>query len=405
MTDLEFLYFEALKKEIQKIFLENNTPSEDEISKWKGIDIIYFQEDLRKKAKGNISEKSFYTYFKTSPVEKLPRIDMLNLLSSYVGNQSWYEFKKYHPLSIPEESTIESSPLEDQAPVLPLSKEHLDVELPQVTDGLESALHLEENTEPVPPDISSPVLPERIAENNVLQTRLSDDQYDTTNPAQKEQVQIRLDSKKKKHLKEQLWVGISLFLAIVVAVLGFKDEIFGRYFTYCFTDADRNAAIKGELEIKVIKKNESPLFYRIQPGECFYYSTKDPELKMEISSTLYENLTIDRKLDAAPKEETIELKPDDYKMAVDYFSKKNVQGETELNKKREQLERLISNDAIISQIYDSDVYGIETLSKEKYITLVTTPTTSLKNLKVIEMKRDKGKIISIKFKISNDEDK
>jgi hypothetical protein len=39
-------------------------------------------------------------------------------------------------------------------------------------------------------------------------------------------------------------------------------------------------------------------------------------------STLYENLTIDRILESAPKEETIELKPDDYKMAVDYFSKK-----------------------------------------------------------------------------------
>jgi hypothetical protein len=46
-----------------------------------------------KKAKGNISEKSFYTYFKTSPVTKLPRIDMLNLLSIYAGYDSWYEFK------------------------------------------------------------------------------------------------------------------------------------------------------------------------------------------------------------------------------------------------------------------------------------------------------------------------
>ena len=126
---------------------------------------------------------------------------------------------------------------------------------------------------------------------------------------------------------------------------------------------------------------------------------------MEISSTLYENQTIDRKLETAPKEETIELKPDDYKMAVDYFSKKNTEGEADLSKKREQLDRLISNDAVISQIYDNDVYGLETISKQKYITLVTTPTTSLKNLKVIEMKREKGKIVLIKFKISSDENK
>ncbi|MGZ5188253.1 MAG: hypothetical protein ACXWB5_02320 [Kaistella sp.] len=76
--------------------MADHHPSFDEISKWKGIDIIYFQEDLRKKAKGNISEKSFYTYFKNSPVTKLPRIDMLNILSVYAGYVSWYDFKKNH---------------------------------------------------------------------------------------------------------------------------------------------------------------------------------------------------------------------------------------------------------------------------------------------------------------------
>ena len=96
MSDLDLLHFEQLKNEVQSQYLENHTPSFDDISKWKGIDIIYFQEDLRKIAKGNISEKSFYTYFKNSPVLKLPRIDMLNILSIYAGYMSWYEFKKKH---------------------------------------------------------------------------------------------------------------------------------------------------------------------------------------------------------------------------------------------------------------------------------------------------------------------
>lgn len=96
MKDLELSYFEELKKEIQTEYLKNNTPSDDDISKWKGIDITYFQEELRKKAKGNISEKTFYTYFKSSNLDKLPRIDMLNLLSNYIGYDSWYEFKKQH---------------------------------------------------------------------------------------------------------------------------------------------------------------------------------------------------------------------------------------------------------------------------------------------------------------------
>lgn len=55
-------------------------------------DIIAFQEALFEKMKTKVSEKWFYTYFKKTP-EKLPRIDMLNLLSQYVGFQNWNEFK------------------------------------------------------------------------------------------------------------------------------------------------------------------------------------------------------------------------------------------------------------------------------------------------------------------------
>ncbi|MDQ0784271.1 hypothetical protein QF044_004125 [Chryseobacterium sp. W4I1] len=124
---------------------------------------------------------------------------------------------------------------------------------------------------------------------------------------------------------------------------------------------------------------------------------------MQISAPFYEYLEVNRNLENAPEEEMIELKPDDYKMAVNYFSVKDANGSPELiRQKRNQLENLISNSAVIYQVYDNKTYGIERLDKQKYITLVTTPTTSLKNLNVIEMKKDiKGKIISIKFKIAS----
>ena len=54
-----------------------------------------FQEDLFQEVKGKVSEKWFYTYFKND-APKLPRIDMLNLLSSYVGFENWYAFKSAH---------------------------------------------------------------------------------------------------------------------------------------------------------------------------------------------------------------------------------------------------------------------------------------------------------------------
>lgn len=385
MTDLDLLHFEQLKKDVQAQYLKEYTPSYDEISKWKGIDIIYFQEDLRKKAKGNISEKSFYTYFKSSPVSKLPRIDMLNLLSIYAGYDSWYDFKKNHLFA---------------GELLSEEKDLSDDELKELEKTVSSALNLPKTEEE----------PKKLIfnneENSILQENNIENQSIEKKQAISEPSKITEIKPLKKNYQRTAWIAAASVFVILLELLGFKDEIFQKTYVYCFTDADRNLNVQRDIEIKVIKENESPILYRIKPGECFIYPTKDKTLKMQISSTVYEDLEVNRNLENAPEEETIELKPDDYKMALYYFSIKDINGENSeqlIKQKRKQLENLISNSATITQVYDSDIYGLESLDKQDYITLVTTPTTSLKNLNVIEMKKDKGKIVSIKFKISNHE--
>lgn len=385
MTDLDLLHFEQLKKDVQAQYLKEYTPSYDEISKWKGIDIIYFQEDLRKKAKGNISEKSFYTYFKSSPVSKLPRIDMLNLLSIYAGYDSWYDFKKNHLFA---------------GELLSEEKDLSDDELKELEKTISSALNLPKaEAEPKKPVSNN-------EENIALQENNTENQTIEKKQPILEPSQITEAKPLKKNYQRAAWISAASVFVILLGLLGFKDEIFQKTYVYCFTDADRNLNVQRDIEIKVIKENESPILYRIKPGECFRYPTKDKTLKMQISSTVYEDLEVNRNLENAPEEETIELKPDDYKMALYYFSIKDINGDNSeqlIKQKRKQLENLISNSATITQVYDSDIYGLETLDKQDYITLVTTPTTSLKNLNVIEMKKDKGKIVSIKFKISNHE--
>lgn len=384
MTDLDLLHFEQLKKDVQAQYLKEYTPSHDDISKWKGIDIIYFQEDLRKKAKGNISEKSFYTYFKNSPVTKIPRIDMLNLLSIYAGYDSWYEFKKQHLFSgellqeDPDLSDEEVKELEETVAQSPVS---LKTEIQQV------------KTDPKP------------EENFDLQKSNTENQ--TVNKNKNIESNPVIIKPNKNFFKKNIWAIVTTVLISITGLLGFKDEIFSKTYKYCFTDADRGTSVINTLEIRVMKENESPLIYKIKPGECFYYSTKDKNLIMEISAPFYESLKVNRSLENAPGEELIEMKPDDYKMAVNYFSVKDANGNPELLKqKRSQLENLISSNAVIYQVYDNKTYGIERLDKQKYITLVTTPTTSLKNLTVIEMKKDiNGKIISIKFKIASTDEK
>ena len=63
-----------------------------EFKDWSGYDIQNFQDDLEGKCKSTVSEKWFYNHFKNEN-EKLPRVDVLNLLSFYCGFKNWDDFK------------------------------------------------------------------------------------------------------------------------------------------------------------------------------------------------------------------------------------------------------------------------------------------------------------------------
>lgn len=388
MLHLEIKHFDQLKTEVQAQYLKNHNPSVEEISKWKGIDIIYFQEDLRKVAKGNISEKTFYTYFKNASNTKVPRIDMLNLLSIYAGYVSWYDFKKKHLFA----NEILADEETETKETIKISEEIIDIK-----PNSSNEINISEN------------LIKKEQENIVLQNTITDNQNINKNNKVFETYDTTEQKSQKKSIKNYVWGIITGFLVILTSILGFGDHFFDTTYTYSFIDSDRNASIQNTLEIKVIKQNESPIYYRIEPGKSFRYATKDKVLRMEITSPLYENLEINRNLENAPKEEKIQLKPDDYKTAVYYYSKKSIAGNSLealnlIKQKRNELESRISNNALIYQVFDNDTYGIETMNREKYITLVTTPTTSLKNLSVIDMKSEKGKIVSIKFKIKEDDE-
>lgn len=72
--------------------MQSRPGTNPDVSEWKGQDITDFQEDLRLKVNGQLSEKWFYTHMKVSN-PSLPRIDALNMLSKYTGYDNWNDFR------------------------------------------------------------------------------------------------------------------------------------------------------------------------------------------------------------------------------------------------------------------------------------------------------------------------
>lgn len=91
MTDLEIFY--QLKKSVLEQY-QNSYPYFN--GSWKSFssqDILNLIEDIQLKSKQSVSEKWIYTHLKPETNEKLPRKDMLDILSVYVGKSGWDEFR------------------------------------------------------------------------------------------------------------------------------------------------------------------------------------------------------------------------------------------------------------------------------------------------------------------------
>lgn len=82
--------FQLLKREV-KIEVEKTLRIRKEIKDWSMQDLQDFQADLEAKCKSTVSEKWIYLHFKNDN-EKLPRVDVLNLISNYCNYKNWEDF-------------------------------------------------------------------------------------------------------------------------------------------------------------------------------------------------------------------------------------------------------------------------------------------------------------------------
>ena len=284
-----------LKKAITDTFLSENSASST-IDDWKGDTIVTFQEDLFTKVKARVSEKWFYTYIKNKP-EKLPRIDILNLLSSYVGFQNWTAFKNKYP-------------------------------------------------------------------------------YNSTTT--------------KKYVFQKKYFLLMLVLPILIGAYYFSN--LKNEFQFCFIDEDKNEAIYTYLDIKIIQESESPIYLKTDSLGCFSYSTTKDMIQFIVQSPYYKTDTIVRTINVEPKS-TIKLHTDDYALMLHYYANGNIK---DIKKRKIQLQNLIADNAQIYQVFPQNS-GIELYSKKEFISKLTIPTRSLKNIDILNKTYQNGKIIKLKF--------
>jgi len=261
MPIAEHIWFNTLKKEIAETFRKTYPSCTIAIEEWKGQDITNFQEELILKVKGRISEKWFYTHIK-SEGEKLPRIDMLNMLSQYAGYKDWRDFTS--------KQTDFTKEVHENEPIIE-----------------------ELTTESTPISLKKDIGPE-------------------TNT-------IRKSSYSKR------WIVIlsSALLLSVLLFLVFRNN--NRTYHCCITDLNGQALVpNSKVEVHLLKKHESPVAIGCDNNACFEIKTSEDQIQFTINSPYYRPDTIVRGLEESYTEEQIKLKTNDYALMIHYFSTSSI---------------------------------------------------------------------------------
>ncbi|NHN24895.1 hypothetical protein FIA58_004320 [Flavobacterium jejuense] len=99
MTDIAVFY--ELKKSVLERYKKRYPYFDGNWKTFSAQDILNLIDDVQEETKNSVSEKWIYTHLKPETNEKLPRKDLLNIFSQYVGKSSWdeykYEFGKQKP--------------------------------------------------------------------------------------------------------------------------------------------------------------------------------------------------------------------------------------------------------------------------------------------------------------------
>ena len=165
----------------------------------------------------------------------------------------------------------------------------------------------------------------------------------------------------------------------VFAIIKFSTA---REYQFCFNNQlTKKPVTDGAIDIVLLKKKESPEYITCDSNGCFSIRTSNPVIRFIVKAPYYRMDTIRRVLRRNKRHEMISLRTNDYALMIHYISHARV---VDWEARRAQLEKMISDNAMIYQLFMDETLGMEVYNKWEFINKITMPSTGLKNLEIIE---------------------
>jgi hypothetical protein len=196
----------------------------------------------------------------------------------------------------------------------------------------------------------------------------------------------------------RVFIIIPVVVVLITVVLFLLFKLFNtREYRFCFYDEYTRDSITGSVvEVTLLQDNESPVNYLCGPDGCFRLKTSRSRVRFVVRNPYYLTDTVTRILDKFNRDEQVGLRPNNYALMVRYFTGMNV---TDWKKRREQLEQVIDDAAVIWQVFGNPQVGMAVYNKAEFIDLVTMPSGSLKNIEVLDSRVQGDRISLLRFRV------
>ena len=169
-----------------------------------------------------------------------------------------------------------------------------------------------------------------------------------------------------------------------------------REYQFCFVNQlTRKPVVNTSIDAAVLWENQAPEFLHTDTSGCFTLRTNRPRVTFAVSAPYYRKDTIQIQLSRANRTGTIRLRANDYAMMIHYLSNSKVE---DWQARREQLDRIFVDHAMIYQVLMHENLGMEVYNKWEFINKITLPSSGLKNLEIIETSFEADKISALWFR-------
>ena len=181
--------------------------------------------------------------------------------------------------------------------------------------------------------------------------------------------------------------------SIIFAIIKFATV---REYQFCFKNQlTKKPVTDGSIDIVLLKRNESPEHIACEPNGCFSIRTNKSVIRFIVKAPYYRIDTIRRVLRRDKQQEMISLQTNDYALMIHYMSNARV---VDWEARRSQLDKMISDNAMIYQLFMDETLGMEVYNKWEFINKITMPSAGLKNLEIIETTFSEEQISALWFR-------